>query len=55
MELTKRERELLEDVFFDVSAAAQYTGFREGAKLSFRLLLKILSEGDKKIAIVIPP
>ena len=44
MELTKTEKESLEDVFFDVSATAQYVGFQQGMKLSFRLLLEMLSE-----------
>lgn len=44
MELTKKERETLEDVFFDISAAAQYTGFQQGIKLSFRLLWEMLSK-----------
>lgn len=44
MELTKIEKESLEDIFFDVSATAQYVGFQQGMKLSFRLLLEILFE-----------
>lgn len=44
MELTKKEKETLENVFFDVSAAAQYTGFQQGIKLTFRLLSELLSE-----------
>ena len=44
MELTKTEKESLEDVFFVVSATAQYVGFQQGMKLSFRLLLEMLSE-----------
>lgn len=44
IELTNRERETLEDVFFDVSAVAQYTGFQQGIKLSFRLLWEMFSK-----------
>lgn len=44
MELTKTEKETLEDVFFDVSVATQYTGFQQGIKVSFRLLLEMLSK-----------
>lgn len=44
MKLPKREQEALEDIFFDVSAAAQYVGFQQGVNLLSRLLLEILSE-----------
>ncbi len=44
MELAKKEKETLEDIFFDVSAVAQYTGFQQGIKLAFRLLSELLSE-----------
>lgn len=44
MELTKKAREALEDVFFDVSAVAQYTGFHQGIKISIRLLWEMLSK-----------
>ena len=43
-ELTGKEKESLEDVFFDVCAKGKSVGFSLGMKYCFKLLLELLSD-----------
>ena len=43
-ELTGKEKESLEDVFYDVCAKGKTVGFSLGMKYCFKLLLELLSD-----------
>lgn len=42
--LSGKEKEALEDTFFDVCAAGKYVGFCMGMKFCFRLIIELLSD-----------
>ena len=44
MKLTGKEKEALEDVFFDVCDKGKYVGFTLGMKCCFKLILELLSD-----------
>lgn len=44
MKLTGKEKETLEDVFFDVCDKSKYVGFTLGMKCCFKLILELLSD-----------
>lgn len=44
MKLTGKEKEALEDAFFDVCATGKYVGFCIGMKYCFKLILELLSD-----------
>lgn len=44
MKLSGKEKEMLEDVFYDVCAEGKYTGFCIGMKYCFELVLELLSD-----------
>lgn len=44
MKLTGKEKEALEDVFFDVCAKGKSVGFSLGMKCCFKLFLELLSD-----------
>ena len=43
MKLTGKEKEALEDLFFDVCATGKYVGFSLGMKYCFKLIQELLS------------
>lgn len=43
-ELSGKEKEILEDAFYDVCAAGKYVGFTLGMKCCFKLILELLSD-----------
>lgn len=42
--LSGNEKEMLEDVFYDVCAEGKYVGFCIGMKYCFKLILELLSD-----------
>lgn len=44
MKLTGKEKEALEDVFFDVCDKGKYVGFTLGMKCCLKLILELLSD-----------
>lgn len=44
MKLSGKEKEMLEDVFYDVCAEGKYAGFCIGMKYCFGLVLELLSD-----------
>lgn len=44
MKLSGKEKEMLEDVFYDVCAEGKYVGFCMGMKYCFKLILELLSD-----------
>ena len=42
--LSGKEKEMLEDVFYDVCAEGKYVGFCIGMKYCFKLILELLSD-----------
>ena len=44
MNLSGREKEALEDIFYDVCAEGKYVGFCIGMKYCFKLILELLSD-----------
>lgn len=43
-ELSGKEKEALEDSFYDVCATGKYVGFALGMKCCFKLILELLSD-----------
>lgn len=43
MKLSGKEKEMLEDVFYDVCAEGKYVGFCIGMRYCFKLILELLS------------
>lgn len=44
MKLSGKEKEMLEDAFYDVCAEGKYVGFCIGMKYCFKLILELLSD-----------
>ena len=44
IKLSGNEKEMLEDVFYDVCAEGKYVGFCIGMKYCFKLILELLSD-----------
>lgn len=44
MKLSGKDKEVLEDVFYDVCADGKYVGFCIGMKYCFKLILELLSD-----------
>ncbi|WP_285824060.1 hypothetical protein [Schaedlerella arabinosiphila] len=44
MKLSGREKEALEDMFYDVCAEGKYVGFCIGMKYCFKLIIELLSD-----------
>ena len=44
LKLTEKEKEALEDVFFDVCDKGKYVGFTLGMKCCFKLIQELLSD-----------